>query len=565
MPYGKQTRRQAADTKEWPVYAAEADREREQVENVFGLGGGELEDESFAGYAYNYEGAPEYAANEIEELDYQYHTVIVSGGGYLPSPYDKLEEDGVRWDLVEYFMNSGESDCWICGAGGNGVDWWADEFEQQHGHAPGPDDRCGLCETEMEDMPGVVYIGEGYEAVYRTHNRNIWPEDYEDEPRGAALAARKRQAAGRHHPGLRRMKKEMKGGFNLSDMVEFILPGTDAAVHGKIVDFDRGDGEALAVISVKLIQDPSGEWVPYHDRDDWVSVPVSELSRATKPLRERQRSMAAKTKTAAADGDCDSPYQEEAVEAVRQSDPANIPDYGYHGDLPRGETWAGTFSVNRDSDLLGQSNFEVILADLESKFPDDVMVERAGHWAVGWVDEIMVRMLDDNGCVTPAGEAALEWNDTLSDYPVADESHWSEKQYEAAQQWFGDQVGSIVRNSDELADDADDHIDDIIDVLIRNDGGAWDYILEDPEQHSIEDEYVEEVLDAARQLGLDWLSRNQKTVVPFIKQLIRETEMDADQIADTVADEFEVDPDAVLDIVEQLLNAPDPRQQELLR
>jgi hypothetical protein len=171
----------------WPVYQNEADREKEQVENVFGLGGGELgvggaeSLESFGGYLYNYEGAPEYAAREIEEPDYQYHTVIVTGGGLLSPPDKTVEDNGVTWELVEHFLSSGEADCWICGAGGNGVEWWAEEFEKEHGRPPTPEDECGLCEYKFKDMPGYTYIGEGYEAVYRVRDDVIWPEDEYNE------------------------------------------------------------------------------------------------------------------------------------------------------------------------------------------------------------------------------------------------------------------------------------------------------------------------------------------------------------------------------------------------
>ena len=167
----------APGTLTWPVYTDEAALEKEQIENVFGLGGGELEHESFAGYKYNYEGPPDYAEEIDDDFNYQYRTVIVSGGGHLPPPDKTLEHEGVTWELVDHFMSSGESDCWVCGAGGNGKEWWAEEFEKQHGRPPTPEDECGLCEYKFADMPGSTHIGEGYEVVYRVHNDVIWPED----------------------------------------------------------------------------------------------------------------------------------------------------------------------------------------------------------------------------------------------------------------------------------------------------------------------------------------------------------------------------------------------------
>ena len=166
----------------WPVYQSEAQQEREQVENVYGLGGGELDDsgDNFGGYAFWYEGAPEYA-DEARDYDNEYRTVLMLGGGFLPNPEKTLEADGQTWTFAANYMNSGESDCWVCGSGGNGKEWWAEEFEKEHGEAPRPDDQCGLCETEFNDMPGMVYIGDGYEAVYKLVEEDEAEEDdYED-------------------------------------------------------------------------------------------------------------------------------------------------------------------------------------------------------------------------------------------------------------------------------------------------------------------------------------------------------------------------------------------------
>lgn len=152
----------------WPVYKSEEQQEREAVEYVFGLTGGELTDEPFAGYKYNYEGVPEYAGSEFpDKWEAEYQTVIVWGGGFLPHPAETLEHAGQTYELVQHFMSSGETDCAVCGAGGNGIDWWAEEFEAEHGRPPQPNDECGLCETRYADMPGLIYIGTGYEAVYR--------------------------------------------------------------------------------------------------------------------------------------------------------------------------------------------------------------------------------------------------------------------------------------------------------------------------------------------------------------------------------------------------------------
>jgi hypothetical protein len=95
------------------------------------------------------------------------------------------------------------------------------------------------------------------------------------------------------------------------------------------------------------------------------------------------------------------------------------------------ENWAQTVSMNRDSDLMEQSNFNTISYDMETRFPDDVEQHRFGHWAVGHIDHLFVRIYDANGEYTPAFDAIVEWEQRLADYPVADEDDYSRMELEA--------------------------------------------------------------------------------------------------------------------------------------
>lgn len=116
------------------------------------------------------------------------------------------------------------------------------------------------------------------------------------------------------------------------------------------------------------------------------------------------------------------PYQSRAEKLVEAS--RNIPDFGFSGELALGQTWAFTVSKNRDSDLKENSNFNVIRSDLVEKYPDDVEVVRAGHFLVSWVDQLAVRMLNNNGKVTLAGILILNWLDYLEEHPLADEDDY---------------------------------------------------------------------------------------------------------------------------------------------
>jgi hypothetical protein len=122
-------------------------------------------------------------------------------------------------------------------------------------------------------------------------------------------------------------------------------------------------------------------------------------------------------------------YQVEAEQAVKEA--TQLTDFSYRGDKDLGRTWAITFSKSRDSGILEQANYDAIKGDLEKRFPKDVSDERFSHFAVGWLDQLLVRMLDKNGKVTKAGIAALEWKDRLESYPVADDEDYSRREFEA--------------------------------------------------------------------------------------------------------------------------------------
>ena len=107
-----------------------------------------------------------------------------------------------------------------------------------------------------------------------------------------------------------------------------------------------------------------------------------------------------------------------------------ITNFGYFGDLPLGETWAFTISRHRDTDVLTESNYETIEKDMETRFPGDTETVHCGHWAVGWIDHLAVRMLEEDGSPTAAATAILEWKEKLEDYPVADDEDYSRREWE---------------------------------------------------------------------------------------------------------------------------------------
>jgi len=135
--------------------------------------------------------------------------------------------------------------------------------------------------------------------------------------------------------------------------------------------------------------------------------------------------------------------EELAMQAVKQTEKLPISDSEERERLSK---WATVVGRTRDSGLMEISNFESIYKDLETQFPDDVEIHRFGHWGVGWIEEVMVRVYDDVGNITPAFEAAVEWRERLEDYPVADEDDYSMREYEATIENIETEGRNLVRD-----------------------------------------------------------------------------------------------------------------------
>lgn len=155
--------------------AEEDDSERQQVEWVFGLTGGELDDKPWNGFAYNFDGVPEWAStNFIDRFDRQYHTVI---GYFLFSepPAAIVDDEGI-WRLQAEFASSGETRCPIADDDGQDEDHIYVRREQGSG-SPSIE-RCYLCDEQRGDEHGYIYLGDGWgEAVYRLSDADDEGED----------------------------------------------------------------------------------------------------------------------------------------------------------------------------------------------------------------------------------------------------------------------------------------------------------------------------------------------------------------------------------------------------
>ncbi len=105
-----------------------------------------------------------------------------------------------------------------------------------------------------------------------------------------------------------------------------------------------------------------------------------------------------------------------------------------------GINYNGLFLIagkSRDSQAFELSNFETILKDLRDNFTEgdyddetglfegDFLVARFGHWAVGWIEEIMINPNSKN-CVSFCESIQKK----LEDYPLYDEDDFSVREDE---------------------------------------------------------------------------------------------------------------------------------------
>jgi hypothetical protein len=105
---------------------------------------------------------------------------------------------------------------------------------------------------------------------------------------------------------------------------------------------------------------------------------------------------------------------------------------GYN--LEDADRWAIFYTSRRDAGLLDQSNHAEI-AKLLAPFTDgddpDVVAESHSHWAMGHVDGFAIRVLDKDGQITDAFKEFCSIKEKLDDYPILNESDYTEREYEA--------------------------------------------------------------------------------------------------------------------------------------
>lgn len=106
------------------------------------------------------------------------------------------------------------------------------------------------------------------------------------------------------------------------------------------------------------------------------------------------------------------------------------------------------YTCHRDSSLMAQSNAAVIEKALEPFMEGDVpevIAERHSHWAVGWIDGYSIRVFDGNGQVTDAFRAYHELEVRMADYPLLDETDYSDREFESTLENIGNAAWRLKR------------------------------------------------------------------------------------------------------------------------
>jgi hypothetical protein len=104
------------------------------------------------------------------------------------------------------------------------------------------------------------------------------------------------------------------------------------------------------------------------------------------------------------------------------------------------EGWAVIYTHNRDSGLLDQSNAAVIrkaMLPFTKGDDPDVVFESHSHWAVGHIDGFSIRVFK-RGRITKAFRVYHELAERMADYPILDESDYSERETNATYENVGE-------------------------------------------------------------------------------------------------------------------------------
>jgi len=87
---------------------------------------------------------------------------------------------------------------------------------------------------------------------------------------------------------------------------------------------------------------------------------------------------------------------------------SNLDSFSFGGDEALGETWAFTLTVTRDDKPRLKQLHAIRSKKITDAFPEQSRMCHNRHWGCGWMDQLLVQMLDEDGKATEAARAVAE-------------------------------------------------------------------------------------------------------------------------------------------------------------
>ena len=128
-------------------------------------------------------------------------------------------------------------------------------------------------------------------------------------------------------------------------------------------------------------------------------------------------------------------------------------------------------SKHRDSDYYNQSNFDVALKRLGGECEPNVIIAHFGHWAVGWIEQILVHKDASETTIMEAEHIV----DELEEYPILDEDHYANLKAPVENEMF-DEIKRDLENSKENGDTICRYWNDL--SVDASDDEIWEIIQE---------------------------------------------------------------------------------------
>jgi hypothetical protein len=114
--------------------------------------------------------------------------------------------------------------------------------------------------------------------------------------------------------------------------------------------------------------------------------------------------------------------------------------------LPDADQWMLYYTSHRDAGLLAQSNHKLTterLAPFSTGDDPDLVFERHGHFAFGYVDGLSLRVYHADGTITAAFREFCRLQEQLDNHPILDEQDHGRRECEATLANYREAMGRL--------------------------------------------------------------------------------------------------------------------------